>query len=62
MAVIEATVSLAETADYNSRRPSVIGNQGSHSMKFSLCKDSPGNLLPQIVDAHGKVRTVAHGK
>jgi len=60
MAVIKATVPLAEIADYNSRLSSITGGQGSYSMEFSHYEVVPGNLLQQIVDAHKKEHAAAH--
>ncbi len=60
MAVIKATVPLAELADYNSRLSSITGGQGSYSMEFSHYEVVPGNLLQQIVDAHKKEHAAAH--
>ena len=60
MAVIKATVPLAEIADYNSRLSSITGGQGSYSMEFSHYEIVPGNLLQPIVDAHKKEHAAAH--
>lgn len=61
MAVIKATVPLAEIADYNSRLSSITGGQGSYSLDFSHYEVVPGNLQQQIVDAHKKEVVSAHG-
>ena len=60
MAVIKATVPLAEIADYNSRLSSITGGQGSYSLELSHYEVVPGNLLQQIVDAHKKEHAAAH--
>lgn len=54
MALIKATVPLAELADYNSRLSSISGGQGSYHMEFSHYEVVPGNVQQQIIDAHKK--------
>jgi len=62
MALIKATVPLAEVADYNSRLSSITGGQGSYSLEFSHYETVPGNVQQQIIDAHKKEReAAAHG-
>jgi elongation factor G len=60
MAVIKATVPLAEVADYNSRLSSITGGQGSYSLEFSHYEVVPGNVQQQIIDAHAKAVAAAH--
>ena len=60
MAVIKATVPLAEIADYNSRLSSITGGQGSYSLDFSHYEVVPGNVQQQIVDTHKKEHVAAH--
>lgn len=60
LALIKATVPLAELADYNSRVSSITGGEGSYSMEFSHYEAVPGNILQQIVDAAKKAHEAAH--
>ncbi len=57
MAVIKASVPLAELADYSSRLSSITGGQGSYGMEFSHYEGVPGNVQQQIIDASKKVKT-----
>ncbi len=54
MALIKATVPLAEVADYNSRLSSITGGQGSYGLEFSHYEQVPGNVQQQIIDASKK--------
>lgn len=54
LALIKATVPLAELADYNSRLSSISGGQGSYQMEFSHYEVVPGNVQQQVIDAHKK--------
>ncbi len=56
MAVIHATVPLAELSDYASRISSITGGQGSFSMEISHYENVPGNVQQQIVAAYQKER------
>ncbi|MGD2109591.1 MAG: elongation factor G [Phycisphaerae bacterium] len=60
LALIKATVPLAELADYNSRISSITGGEGSYSMEFSHYEAVPGNVQQQIVDAAKKEQEAAH--
>ena len=61
MALIRATVPLAELADYNSRLSSITGGEGSYSMEFSHYEAVPGNVQQQIVDAAKKEQGTTAG-
>ncbi len=52
MAMIRATVPLAEIADYNSRISSITAGQGSYAMEFSHYEIVPANVQQQIIDAN----------
>lgn len=54
MAVIKATVPLAEVADYASRLSSMTGGQGSYTMELSHYDPVPGNVQQQVIDQHKK--------
>lgn len=56
LAVIKATVPLAEVADYASRLSSITGGQGSYTMELSHYDPVPGNVQQQIIDQHKKER------
>lgn len=60
MAIIKATVPLAEIADYNSRLSSITGGQGSYALEFSHYEVVPSNVQQQIVDAAKKEHAAAH--
>ena len=60
MAVIKATVPLAELSDYSSRLSSITGGQGSYTMDFSHYEGVPGNVQQQIIDAAKKEHDAAH--
>ncbi len=49
MALIKATVPLAEVADYHSRLSSITGGQGSYSMELSHYDNVPPNVQQQII-------------
>jgi len=54
MAVIKASVPLAEVADYASRLSSITGGQGSYTMELSHYDPVPSNVQQQIIDQHKK--------
>jgi elongation factor G len=54
MAIITASVPLAEVADYASRLSSITGGQGSYAMELSHYDQVPGNVQQQIVAASQK--------
>lgn len=54
LAMIRATVPLAELSDYSSRLSSITGGEGSYSMEFSHYEVVPGNVQQQVIDAHKK--------
>lgn len=60
MAIIRATIPLAEVADYSSRLSSITGGQGSYSIEFSHYDPVPGNVQQQIIEAHKKEVEAAH--
>lgn len=57
MAVIKASVPLAEVAEYNSRLSSITGGQGSYSMELSHYDVVPPNVQAQIVEQSKKHMT-----
>ena len=61
MAVVKASVPLAEVADFASRLSSITGGQGSYSMELSHYEVVPGNVQQQIIDAHKKELAGASG-
>jgi elongation factor G len=60
MAVVQATVPLAELADYSSRLSSITGGQGSFDMELSHYEVVPSNIQQQIIDQHKKEVEAAH--
>jgi len=60
LAMIRATVPLAELSDYSSRLSSITGGEGSYAMDFSHYEVVPGNVQQQIIDAHKKELAAAH--
>jgi len=54
LAMIHATVPLAELSDYASSLSSITGGEGSYSLGFSHYEIVPGNVQQQIIDAHKK--------
>ncbi len=54
MAVLKATVPLAEVADYHSRLSSITRGQGSYMLELSHYEQVPANVQQRIVAEHAK--------
>ncbi len=54
MAVLKASVPLAEVADYHSRLSSITGGQGSYMMELSHYQQVPAMVQQKIIADHGK--------
>lgn len=57
MAILKATVPLAEISDYHSRLSSITGGQGSYMMELSHYEQVPANIQQKIVEEAKKERT-----
>ncbi len=59
MAVLKATVPLAEVSDYHSRLSSITGGQGSYMMELSHYEQVPSNVQQRIVEDSKKDHSAA---